>query len=228
PFSYTWIDANNNIVSTQQNLLTVPAGNYTLIVRDNIGCPDTSLVLQVKNTIVQLNAAKYNDEYIRINTVATLTVLNPQQGTYLLFDSPVATVPIQQNNTGIFTTTALPADKIYYIQLVIGNCVSSKVAVKIYVYDKTNVFVPSGFTPNNDSKNDVLKVRAYGIVSLEYFRIYNKWGQLIFSTKDISKGWDGTVNGMPQSTSVFVWMVRAKDELTGEYIQKKGTVTLIR
>jgi gliding motility-associated-like protein len=228
PFTYSWIDANNNIVSSQQNLLAVSAGNYTLIVKDIIGCSDTSSVLQVKNTIVQLNDPKYNDEYIRINTVATLTVLNPQQGTYLLFDSPVATVPIQQNHTGIFTTTALSADKTYYIQLVNGNCGSSKVAVKVYTYDKTNVFVPSGFTPNNDSKNDVLKVRAYGIVSLEYFSIYNKWGQLVFTTKDISKGWDGTVNGMMQSTSLFVWMVRAKDELTSEYIQKKGTVLLIR
>jgi gliding motility-associated-like protein len=228
PFTYTWIDASNNIVSTQQNLTNVPEGNYTLVVKDNIGCRDTSNVLQIKNSIVQLNNPKYDDQYIRINTIATLTLLNPQQGNYLLFDSTVATVPIQQNNNGIFTTTALSADKTYYIQLVNGNCSSSKMTVKVYVYDKTNVFVPSGFTPNNDGKNDVLKVRAYGIVSLEYFSIYNKWGQLVFTTKDISKGWDGTMNGMTQSTSVFVWMVKAKDELTGEYIQKKGTVLLIR
>ena len=228
PFTYAWIDANNSVVSNQQNLTNVSSGDYILVVKDNIGCRDTSNLLQIKNSIFQLNGPKYDDEYIRINTIATLTVLNPQQGTYLLFDSPVATVPIQQNNTGLFTTTAVSADKTFYIQLVNGNCGSSKTAVKVHVYDKTNVFVPSGFTPNNDGKNDILKVKAYGNVTLEYFRIYNKWGQLVFSTKEISKGWNGMVNGMPQSTTVFVWMVRVKDEVTGEYIQKNGTVTLIR
>ena len=228
PFTYTWIDANNNIVSSQQNLLNAPAGYYTLIIKDNIGCSDTSSILQIKNSIVQLNTPKYDDQYIRINTSATLSVLNPQQTTYLLFDSPSATVPIQQNNTGIFITPPLPADKTYYIQKQIGNCTSTKVAVNVYVYDKTNVFVPSAFTPNSDGKNDELRARAYGIVSLDYFRIYNRWGEMIFFTNDISKGWDGKVRGKPQSSSVFVWMVRAKDELTGEFIEKKGTVLLIR
>ena len=175
PYTYSWLDANNNVVSNQPGLSNVPAGSYTLIVKDNIGCYDTSSVLQIKNTVVQLNNPTYDDQYVRINTTATLSVLNPQQTTYLLFDSPSASAPIQQNNTGIFTTPPLLADKTYYIQKQTGNCASSKVAVKVYVYDKTNVFVPSAFTPNNDGRNDVLRVRAYGIISLEYFRIYNKW-----------------------------------------------------
>jgi gliding motility-associated-like protein len=228
PFSYAWYDAGNNVISSQQSLQNVSAGNYRLVVRDNNGCSDTSLQFQVRNTIVQLTNPRYDDQYVKINTPATLTVLNPQQTTYLLFDSPSATAPIQQNNTGVFITAPLTTDKTFYIQQQVGNCSSARTAVKIFVYDKTNIFVPSAFTPNNDGRNDLLKVKAYGIVSLDYFRVYNKWGQLVFSTKDISKGWDGLVNGIMQTTSVFVWMVRAKDEVTSDYIEKKGTVLMIK
>jgi hypothetical protein len=52
-----------------------------------------------------------------------------------------------------------------------GNVAVQRWQRTVYVYDKTNVFVPTGFTPNNYGRNDVLKVRAYGFVSLEYFSI---------------------------------------------------------
>lgn len=96
------------------------------------------------------------------------------------------------------------------------------------VYDQSGVYVPNAFTPNNDGKNDLLKVKVFGPVKLEYFKIYNRWGQLIFSTNELNEGWNGAIQGILHQTSVFVWLVRAKDELTGEVFEKKGTVTLIR
>ena len=89
------------------------------------------------------------------------------------------------------------------------------------------VFVPSGFTPNNDGRNDVLRPVAVGIKAIEYFNIYNRWGQLLFSTKINGRGWDGKIKGQLQPTGTFVWMVKATDYTGAAYFQK-GVTTLIR
>ncbi len=103
---------------------------------------------------------------------------------------------------------------------------SAFITIKVF---KTlpGVFVPSGFTPNNDGRNDVLRPIAVGIKAIEYFNIYNRWGQLLFSTKINGKGWDGKIKGQPQSAGTFVWMVKATDYTGASYFQK-GVTTLIR
>ncbi len=108
----------------------------------------------------------------------------------------------------------------------IGCYDSAFIAVKIF---KTNpyVFVPTAFTPNGDGLNDVIRPIAVGVQQIKYFRIFNRWGQLIFSTTTNEQGWDGKISGVPQGSNVFVWMVSAIDYL-GKPIFIKGTVTLIR
>lgn len=90
-----------------------------------------------------------------------------------------------------------------------------------------DIFVPNAFTPNGDGHNDVIRPILVGIKQLNYFRIYNRWGQLVFSTNEGSKGWDGRISGREQSTGNFVFIVQAID-YTGKLISKKGNVVLIR
>ena len=90
-----------------------------------------------------------------------------------------------------------------------------------------DIFVPNAFTPNGDRKNDVIFPICVGITRLDYFRIYNRWGQLIFSTNTINKGWDGTLGGRQQSSGTFVYMVQGED-ITGRVITKKGALQLVR
>jgi gliding motility-associated-like protein len=66
-----------------------------------------------------------------------------------------------------------------------------------------------------------------GIKELRYFRVYNRYGQLVFSTNKLHDGWDGTLTGIAQQTASFVWMAEAVTE-TNKVITKKGVVTLIR
>jgi gliding motility-associated-like protein len=89
------------------------------------------------------------------------------------------------------------------------------------------VFVPSAFTPNNDGINDVLRPLAVGMQQIQFFQIYNRWGQVVFTTQQNGKGWDGRINGQLQSNNTYVWMVKAID-FTGAVYFKKGTVTLVR
>jgi len=90
-----------------------------------------------------------------------------------------------------------------------------------------DIFVPSAFTPNGDGHNDVMRPVLVGIKQLNFFRIYNRWGQLIFQTTENEKGWDGKIGGQDQTTNNFVYFVQAVD-YTGRVITKKGTFTLIR
>lgn len=103
---------------------------------------------------------------------------------------------------------------------------SASLLVKIF-RTQPQVFVPTAFTPNRDGKNDVFRPIAVGITSIEYFRVFNRWGQEVFSTTVNGKGWDGKINGVEQGTGTFVWLVKAVDYL-GKPFVAKGTVTLIR
>jgi len=92
--------------------------------------------------------------------------------------------------------------------------------------DLSDIFIPNTFTPNGDGSNDVLYVRGNSITEL-YFAVYNRWGQIVFETKDITKGWNGIYDDMKSDPVVFAWYLRAKC-YNGEAIEKKGNVTLIR
>jgi gliding motility-associated-like protein len=87
--------------------------------------------------------------------------------------------------------------------------------------------VPTGFTPNGDGLNDYLyPLNAYEATDLT-FSIYNQYGQRIYLTRDWTHKWDGSFNGHPQPTGVYVWMLQYKD-LTGKTLFFKGTTVLMR
>jgi gliding motility-associated-like protein len=103
---------------------------------------------------------------------------------------------------------------------------SAFVTVRIFQV-KPTIFVPTAFTPNSDGLNDVVRPICVGIEKILYFSVYNRWGQLVFTTTLDRHGWDGRIKGVLQNTGVFVWMVNAVD-YTGQKIFMKGTVALIR
>ena len=87
--------------------------------------------------------------------------------------------------------------------------------------------MPSAFTPNGDGVNDVLIVAAPVVKTLDCFRVYDRWGRLVFSTTDLRVPWDGTLYGKPAPGGAYVWMIRATDA-GGRTITQRGTFTLIR
>jgi gliding motility-associated-like protein len=89
-----------------------------------------------------------------------------------------------------------------------------------------DIFMPNAFTPGK-SINNIFRPIPVGITSIQFFRIYNRWGQLVYSTSHLGNGWDGTLLGKPQDTGSYVWMVQGIT-YKGSIIYKKGTMTLIR
>ena len=86
--------------------------------------------------------------------------------------------------------------------------------------------VPNAFSPNGDGENDILFVRGGAITSLR-FRVFNRWGQLVFESTSLQNGWDGTFNGAPQEADAYAYMLSATF-IDGNTFQKNGNVTLLR
>lgn len=99
--------------------------------------------------------------------------------------------------------------------------------VKIRVYKGPDMYIPTGFTPNGDGRNDTFAPFAVGIKELRYFRVFNRSGQLIFSTSRLGDAWDGRFKGATQPSQVYVWMAEGITS-SNEVITKKGTILLIR
>ncbi|RLD40758.1 MAG: hypothetical protein DRI86_14695, partial [Bacteroidetes bacterium] len=102
--------------------------------------------------------------------------------------------------------------------------------VTIYVLDviceEPYIYVPNAFTPNNDGKNDILYVNS----SVGYdinFRIYDRWGELVFETTDINQGWDGVFNNKNLDAGVYVYHLELEC-FNNDHFIKKGNITLIR
>ncbi len=133
------------------------------------------------------------------------------------------------SNAFIANPVANPIDSIKYI--LVGRdangCVGTD-SINVTVFSiEPSMYVPTAFTPNGDGNNDVIRPILVGMKSLTYFRVYNRFGELVFTTSRFEEGWNGVFKGKPQDTATFVWVAQGltyKDEV----INKKGHVVLIR
>ena len=117
----------------------------------------------------------------------------------------------------------------YSVQLIIRDQVGCQDTAieQITKLQTCNVSVPNAFTPNGDGKNDYLyPLNAYNTTNLE-FQVFNRYGQLVFETRDWTKKWDGRLNGQPAETGGYVWMLSYTDG-SGKKLSQRGTTILIR
>ncbi len=197
---------------------------YILSAYDTLGCPKPG-----RDTVTVVVYPKVRANAGRDTTVVAgqPLQLNASGGISYTWSPPTGL-----SNTGIRNPTAVyhaGIDSVHY-KVVVGDAIGclDSAFVTVYVF-KTNpaVFVPTAFTPNNDGLNDVVRPFAVGIKRINYFAIYNRWGEQVYFTNAHMQGWDGTLHGVPQPSNVFVWMVSAVDYLDKPYFQK-GSITLIR
>jgi gliding motility-associated-like protein len=115
--------------------------------------------------------------------------------------------------------------------LVVTNeygCVDT-VYKSIIIEEDVHVYIPNTFTPNDDNVNDVFNIKGLGLKPEGYhMEIYDRWGTLVYSTKDINKGWDGTIKGAKGADGVYIYNVSV---IGGNGVGKKdfkGHVTLLK
>lgn len=90
------------------------------------------------------------------------------------------------------------------------------------------VFVPNAFTPDGDGYNDILYAQSGSVQEIENFQIYSRWGELLFETNDLTKGWDGSFKGQALPPDVFGYFLFFRCPNTGEKMLKKGNITILR
>lgn len=238
--AYSWSPLTN--LSNRGNG-TIPALPYTLapvarptsptdyvLTVTNAGCPNALRDTFHVKVAAPILASAGNDTAVVAGQPLQLhvTVNDPTVNQYLW--SPVTGLNFSTQPNPVLTTAALSGEAVTYTVKVANpkGCTGTD-AIRVSVYKTTtaDIFVPTGFTPNGDGHNDVIRPVYIGIRQVAFFRVYNRWGQLVFSTSETGKGWDGTINGVPQPPDTFVFIVEGTD-FTGKTILKKGTVVLIR
>jgi gliding motility-associated-like protein len=132
------------------------------------------------------------------------------------------------NNTNSQNPVATNSqDMTYYLEAYTPAGCKSYDTINIVIYKGPEIYIPTAFTPNDDGLNDVLSVLPIGLKSFNYFSIYNRYGQLLFTTNNKDKGWDGTFKGTRQPSGTYVFILSGID-FRGKPLFKKGTVLLIR
>lgn len=224
--TFNWTPTSSLINANTLDPTAFPATStmYTLSVIGNQGCAKPKRDSVLITVLPKIIPYAGHDTMV---IVGQPLQLNAEGGvSYQWIPSTGLNNALIKNPIGIYGPEH---DSIRYTVLVFNaaGCVdSSHITVKIF---KTvpYVFVPTAFTPNGDGLNDLVFPIAVGIKQINYFSIYNRWGQLVFRTSVNGKGWDGKIGGTPQGSNVYVWMVSATDYLD-KPIFLKGTVTLIR
>jgi gliding motility-associated-like protein len=125
------------------------------------------------------------------------------------------------------TVGAIGSDVVYQVTISTPAGCKGEGYVRLRVFKGPDIYVATGFTPNGDGKNDKFTPFPVGIKQMNYFRVFNRWGQLVFSSTTLHDGWDGTLGGKEQGAGVYVWMAEAITN-DNKVITKKGTVVLIR
>ena len=115
----------------------------------------------------------------------------------------------------------------YRVKVTTAEGCSDTASMLVTVFKGSAIYVPNAFTPNNDGLNDVLKPYFIGIKTLSFFTVYDRWGKKVFSTNNMSEGWNGLAGGRMMESDTYIWVLKAED-LIGKKYDLKGHVTLIK
>jgi gliding motility-associated-like protein len=228
--SWNWVFNNGSPITTQTHTIIFPATstNTVQLMVSNGVCKDTA------STTIDLDNEVKADFSMPsfICPEDSLTVINNSKGQIdawrWRFDF-ITTSNQKDPEPVLFPTIGREA--YYTVKLVVYNNVlgcSDSARHTLAVLDHCLIELPNAFTPNGDGLNDyfwphnALKADNYE------FKVYNRWGQLVFYSRDWRQKWDGRINGQLQSTGVFVWTLSYIHRDTKQRVNRKGTVTLIR
>ena len=221
-FYYQWIPPTYLSSANVSNPISRPDSSitYTVVVSNDCFSDSANVVITIRPTPI-VDAG--NDTLIYRNTQGTLQGTTNAENYYWVpsddisnpFDLNASVYPLWNKTYILFAKTQY-------------GCTNFD-SVHIFIEGKTQIFIPTAFSPNNDGVNDIFRIvpPTLNIETLNEFSIYNRWGEKVFTTNDISKGWNGVYKGILQGMEVFVWYFSAVT-YDGENIFQKGNVTLIR
>jgi gliding motility-associated-like protein len=228
--SWNWIFNTGTPITTQTHTIIWPASstNTVQLIVSNGVCKNTANSTVVLNN--EVKAIFSMTDFIcpedKLEVINSSTgQINRWKWTYDIVGSSTL------KNPPPFLFPTLNKEAYYTVKLVVYNdainC-NDSTRKTLTVLDHCFIAVPTAFTPNNDGLNDTFSPHnALKADNLE-FRVYNRWGQLVFQSKTWRDKWDGKINGILQPANVYVWMLSYTHRDTKKQVFQKGTVTLIR
>lgn len=243
----------DRVALTVKPLPVVNLGNDTTLCESNTllldaGNPGSQYLWQDNSSQQTLNVARPNIYNVRVTmngciSKDTIIIKYDYKPIFTLGnDQPICdgqTISLQPkiNNNAVTvnylwsngsTNTALPitGEGTYSLQL--SNYCGAKTDDILVYKGVCKLYVPSAFTPNNDGLNDIFKAGYGENVTNFKMEIYNRWGQKIFTSNSINKGWDGRLNGIIQPHGAYVWLIHytVAGDLKEYFL--KGVVNLIQ
>jgi len=203
--------------------------DYVLSV-ENAGCPNSLLDTFLVRVLPRIVVNPGNDTSVVVGESLQLhaSSIDPVSSGG---DSFSWTPVIGLNNPDIFDPVAsFPPDtdsvRYFVTATAVNGCTgTASILVKVF---KTgpDIFVPNAFTPGG-ATNNIFRPLAVGVSSLAFFRVYNRWGQLVYSTTRIGDGWDGRIGGRLAESGTFIWAVQGTT-YTGRTVYHRGTMVLVR
>ena len=216
-----WYKNNSLITGARDSTYRVTSsGTYYAQLKNAAGC-----ILSTQEKPIVIDKAKppitYPVKYA-INDLPLNLKARPIGETVLW--NPLSSL----NNVKSFTPVFRGAtETLYTVEITTATeCVTVDTQL-VKIIKNVEIYVPNAFTPNGDGKNDILRPHLRGILELQYFKIFNRWGQLLFDTRAEEIGWNGTFKGAPQSSQTVIWLLQGIGVDNAVYT-KKGTATLIR
>ncbi len=225
PVFYLW-DLGNGNTSTLRNpppQVYSTAGNYVMSLSVSSGqCPHP---LSIQKRFVRVDAPKPGkNNPPQIGVINLPLILQARNIGDQVTWTPATNLDDPHSYTPVFVGER---EQNYIIELKTNSgCVTIDTQLVKLVKD-ISIFVPNTFTPNNDGRNDELRPYMIGIKQLYFFRVYNRWGQLVYETHDAAKGWNGRQKSAPAEMQTVVWMLEALGADNKVY-KAKGTTVLMR
>lgn len=221
--TYTWTPAlplNNANISNPVATLTAPTV-FTVSVNDANGC--------TASTVVTVNSQQPPTPISWDTTIVigqTPTLPGNVGSNYTYSWTPPTSLSCVTCDYPVTSTTV----NITYSVTVKDNigCFTRVNTYTVYVEPKSSIDVPTAFTPNGDGINDFINVDGWGIKKLVYFKVYNRWGELLYETSNLKAGWDGYYKGVPQNMETYVYQAEVETFIDEKPLQKTGYFKLIR
>ena len=211
----------NNTFSIQTSALV--SSVFTLEVSDDNGCKTSVLSDSIH---IQLPPPPINSD-TTIVVGQTVTVYGSVGNNYTYtWVNDTSYLSCSSCPNPVSSTTASIVYTVSVTDLPL-QCFEAMNTHTVFVLLVASIDVPTAFTPNNDGINDYILPAGWGIRKLNYFKVFNRWGQLIFESNDLDKGWDGTFNGIPQNMETYIYQASV-DTFTDETLTKSGSFKLIR
>lgn len=205
--------------SSPNPLLTVDAaGTYTVLVTDANGCQQSAETVIEVEPFPLVEAGP--DTLVFFGESVTLN----GSGTGSLEWLP----PAGLSDPSVPNPLASPANSTWYFLIATSaiGCQSLDSVLISVIFDPIVEF-PNAFSPNGDGLNDVFQVIVRGPVQVDAYQIFNRWGELVFSSNSILEGWDGRYRGQEQELGAYVFHFSGRDP-DGLSIERHGSFQLVR